>query len=1196
MTNYVSLHNHTTFSIMDSLIKPSELFKKVKELGQPAVAVTDHASIAAAWDCLKYSKEAGVKLIIGCEFYFVNDVANEEERLRHVILLAKNEIGYRNLLLISKEGYDNAITPHKKVYSRIDWKALEKYKEGLICTTACSSGIIGQLINSRKLDEAKAQSKRLKDIFGDDLALELQPHAMKRTANSYVDYIDQTYTNMKLKQIGEEFDIKCIAATNAHYINKEEHDAHDVLLAIGAGQPQVSGNRIAYSVPEFYLKSGEEVEAFFTRHFNAEFAKTLCDNTIYFANKCEEPDWIDPKYSNPSGKELPRFPVKDQEDYKEFRLWCKENDIGLLAEGKVISTSKTGKSLEDDVAYLRYRCEKGLKEKGLTENKVKLIEYRDRVKEELEVLEYRGFSSYMLMAADILEYARKKKVRLGPGRGSGSGSLIGYLLDIHVIDSIKYGLLFARFHNKEKTAYPDLDLDFSSREEVDLYVRKKYGEECVAQVSNILAIKPKVYVKDIARTFLFGGSRSEAAKIGQAISDTIPDQCNTYKGAIEASPLFEEYTKRYPELQKYSEHIAGKERDWGMHAGGVIISKRRLPGLVPLRRDRYNKVLLEYEKERAEENGLVKMDFLGLSALSVIDDTYKIIEGLGKIPPPDPIDYEQYDQKTYDLIGRGNTLCVFQLGKSGGTISLCKQIQPKSIDDMAMINTLARPAAQEIRQDFVDTKNGKKAVHIKYKALERALKPTFGFPIYDECLMFVAADVAGWSLDEADRLRKMTKWKGKYPEKVAAWKQDFIRDSIKNGKKEKLAEEVWAMIEKFGTYAFNRSHAIAYSVLGFQTAYLKAHYPLEFLTANLMSQVHSNAPIAKANIIKIKTEIRALNIKIIPPDINVSDITFKAVDNNTLMTGLDALKYVSDKAIPEILSKRPFKDMEDFLTRVDGRIVNSRCIKALAAAGAFDSFGMSRKLMYLYGADYKKKLKAWLGRKIDRRGQKFEYPWPQDVGEFSITEKYALEEEFLGEGFSGTFHDRYPDFLDKKGDKAVTDLSVLSTLLPKPQKKSDLNRQWVSSLKGVVQDLFKFKIKKEDSKLFGRTMAKMTLVDIHNNTVSVTIFPDSLEDLESKVKNLYKKELGMGAAIDICGYINWYNDEVSFTLENLRDYRSSPALPKDMDSRKLKLPRTRKKKTKTTEIDPDEFLEEVEGEMIDEGMVAVDDYDEERTF
>lgn len=1532
-TKYVSLHNHTTFSIMHSLIKPSQLFLKCKELGQTTVAVTDTNTLAGAWDCLKASKEAGVKLIIGCEFYFVNNFSNEDEKLRHIILLAKNEVGYRNLLLLSKEGYDNAIVPHKKVYSRINWKILEKYKEGLICTTACSSGILGQLINSRKLEEAKEQALRLKNIFGDDLALELQPHAMKRSANGYTDYIDQTYTNLKLKQFGEELGIRCIAATNAHYIDKKESEAHDVLLAIGAGQPMASGNRNKYPVPEFYLKTGDEVKAFFTRLFGEEFAEELCVNSVYLANKCEEPDWIDPKYSNPSGKELPEFPVQDQADFNDFKQWRKDNV----------------KDDPDDVAYLKYRCEKGLEEKGLTEDRLKLIEYRERVKEEIDVMVFHGFSSYMLIVADILDFARSQDIRIGPGRGcltgdtnvltdkgfkhlsdvsildkvyshtgklrsvknafkydidetgyevytefsekpisltsdhkvyavkaietpqyvrmkknsskslskvrrwekpskpnwfpinelkvndwiymppidrrqsnveynisdeflyfmgrwvgdgwfyhhkklgyqvgvafhsddvkgidtistflkeqglnvksfkhktkklvqikvhnkdfqklihsyvpdykrkshtkhlpiffrelsdrqlrvllsglvdtdgnvevgkrqvrrenfdttsyrlllevkeallylnvpsnisfrdsyvhgkykcrqsfklrfkglylprssynlldsgylckitklnkkhltqvfdievdkdhsyvtsnyavhnSVGGSLIAYLLDIHVVDPIKYGLLFARFHNKDKTSFPDVDMDFSSREEVDDYVREKYGEECVAHVSTVIALKPRVYAKDIARTFEYGGSRKEAAKVGQAISDTIPDQCTTFEGAVNSSPLFEEYTKRYKELRIYSKYISGKARDWGTHAAGVIISNRPLAGLVPLRRDKHNKILIEYEKERAEENGLVKMDFLGVDMLKVIDNTYALINMLGKTPPSDPIDYEQYDKKTYDLIGEGNTLCVFQLGTSSGTIGLCRQIKPQNIEDLAAINSLARPAAQGIRQDYIDTKSGQKKVNIRYKCLERSLKPTLGFPVYEECLMSIAQDVGGWSLHEADRLRKMTKAKGKYPEKVKAWETDFINGAINKGIKESVAKEVWAMIEKFGSYAFNKSHAVFYGILGFQTAYLKAHYPLEFLTANLVSQNKSNAPKAKTNVIKIKSELRKLNVKIIPPNINTSDLTYKIVDDNTLMTGLDAIKDMTEKSIPEILAKRPFKDLEDFLTKVDGRTVNAKCIKALAACGALDSFGMSRKMMCLYGADYKKKLQVWNKKKPENRGDRLEYPWPTDLQEWSLSEKFALEEEFLGEGFSGTFFDRFPNFFDKKGIQSVTDFSIFPQLLPMPKKKSDTDRYFVKSIKGVIQDFFQFKIKKPDSKLLGRTMCKISLVDIHNNVVGVTVFPDSLEDMESKIKRLYKKELTIGAAVNISGYINWYNEEVSFTYDDLKEYRSSPALPEDRESRKVKLPRAKKKKVKATEIDPDAHLEEVEDELVEEGVVDVDD-------
>jgi len=773
---------------MDSLIKPSELFKRAKELDQPAIAVTDHGSCAGLWDCLKLSRDTGVKLIAGSEMYFVDDVQNKEARLRHIILLAKNAKGYRNLLSLVKEGFDNYIVSLRKAIPRIDWKILKKYHEGLICTTACGNGIIAQLLNDKNFDEAKAQTRKLNDIFGDDLAIELQPNGMRRKSNLYGNEVDQVFTNRQLKKLADELGIKCIVANDSHYVRPEQHKAHDVMLAIASGQPLSSGARLKYDVPDFYMKSEEEVVSKLTRMFGEKFAQECVDNTVYFADKCEFPEWIDPKYSNPSGKELPEFPVKDQKDYKNFLQWAKQNPVEGIAE---------------DSLYLRYKCEIGLNKKFPADQQKP---YRDRLKEEFEVIEFHGFSSYMLIVEDYIDFCRENNIRVGPGRGSVGGSLIGYLTDIHTADPLKYGLIFARFHNKEKTSFPDIDIDFASskRDLVQKYIREKYGEDYVAHVSNVNTMTPKPYAKAIARTFEFGGDRKTAVAVGMAIADAIPPELKTVSTAIENAPLFGEYAKKYPELAEFAKDLGGKAVAWSTHAGGLVIGSRPLPGLIPLRRDKDGNIAIEYDKDRAEANGLVKMDTLAVETLDKIDNTYILIKANGKEPPPDPPDYDECDKATYDLISSGNTFGVFQLGKSGGTVDLCRKVKPTNLEDLAIINSLARPAARDIRKDFVKTKNGEMPVEIIHTSLERAFRPTLGFGLYEECLMYLAQDVAGWTMHEADRLRKLTKEKGKNPEKVKGWKEDFIQGAIKNGIGKKLGETIWEeVVNKFQGYGFN---------------------------------------------------------------------------------------------------------------------------------------------------------------------------------------------------------------------------------------------------------------------------------------------------------------------------------------------------------------------------------------------------------
>lgn len=1173
-SDFVNLHTHTTYSLMDSLIKPSELFKKTKELGQSAVAVTDHGSLAGAYDALKYSREAGVKLLMGCEFYFVDNF-EQTGRLRHIILIAKNAQGYRNLLHLSKSGFDNKIIMFKKVVPRIDWKLLEQYSDGLICTTACGSGILSQLINTRRLNEAREQAVRLKEIFGSSLALEIQPHAMRKVANVYKDYEDQTFTNRQLIKLGDELDIKIVAATDAHYLTPDQHAAHDVLLAIGSGQPITSGNRLKY-IPDFHVKTRDEVRNFFETRYPGR-GDEFCDNSLYFANMCETPNWIDPKFTNPSGNELPQFPVIDQSDYKVFKEWQTKQPEKI-------------QTLEDDVAYLRYWCDREFTNRLpyiTTDEKIK--EYRDRLEEEFSVIEYHGFSSYMLIVADYIDYCRKNNIAVGVGRGSVGGALLAYLIGIHQADPIKYELIFARFHNKEKTSYPDVDTDFESRGKqiVQEYIRKKYGDEQFAHVSNVMTMKPKGYAKDIARVFQYGGDPKAAVAIGNSLSETIPQEIVSVSEALTSAPLFMEYAAqpKYKELKLYAKDLDGKAKAWSTHAGGIVIGKRPLIDIIPLRRDKDGEIAIEYEKERVEANGLVKMDILGVSTLDIIKNTYKIIKEVGKTPPPENLDYDANDFKTYELISAGDTFCVFQLGTSGGTIDLCRKVQPKCIEDLAKITALARPQAKEIRQPFIDAKISGEKVELMHPSLERAFSSTYGFPLYEECLMYVGQDVAGWDLNQADRLRKLTKDKGKHPEKVAQWRLDFIEDAVNNKSIDReVVTKIWdEIISKFGGYAFNHSHAIFYSFISYHTAYLKAHFPLEFLTANLMEEVKSNAKDADDNINKIKNEIRRMKINIIPPDINKSEMTYKIINANTLMTGLDSLKDIGKDAIPEILAKRPFTSFEDFLSRIDGKKVLAPAIQALAASGCLDSFGMTRKLMYLYAADYKSKLQVW--KKKIKKEVSFDYPWPIDNDDWTIPQKYAMEREYLGEGLSGDKFQVYAGFFNKSAPKFAS----FSSQFPDPGD-SDTHFP-MSVFQAEVKGFFEFKVKKENSASFGKPMGKVLLEDPWGTAMMMTVFPKQWAQFKGRIKALTnnKGELDSGLALFARGSLNWYGGDISIIFEDLLKCTLPPPMPSDLESKKISM-RGRKHKVKDLlDKNFDQILEMIEDEMIEEGFSQKDE-------
>lgn len=1174
MTDFVSLHNQTDFSILDSLVPTKALFKRAKELGQTAIAITDHGSMASMWDAWKASKDTGVKLIAGCECYFQNDATNVNEKFRHIVLLAKNATGYRNLLTLNKRGFDQSSFVGKRVYSVIDWNLLEQYHAGLICLTACGNGVISQLLMNHKMDEAERTLIHLKTLFGDDLGIEVQPNNMKRGSNIFNDEIDQFFLNRQLINLGKKHNIRVVAACNTHYLTKEEADVHDVFLAIGSHQPKYSTYRLRYPVPDFYLKTGDEVKAFFTRNYGEELAQELCDNSLYFANTCEVPAWIDPKFSNPSGKELPIFPVKDEIDYKNFLVWKN-------------SQKDDTQKLDEDKLFLRYRCEANFLAYGLTHDFTpeQKAQYEARIDEELDVLEFHGFSSYMLIVADFIDWARKHEIAVGEGRGSVGGSLIAYLLGIHQADPIKYNLIFARFHNKEKSSFPDIDTDFapSGREKVQNYLRKKYGEDNVAHVSNVNTITPKVYVRDIARSCELGGSKEEAVRIGNEVADCIPAEIHSIEEALTKVPLFAEYAKRHPEFEKYKD-ICGKYRAWSTHAGGIIISARPLTGLVPLRKDKDGALAIEYDKDKAEENGLVKMDTLGLSTLDIIGQAMQLIKAAGKTAPEN-VNYDEYDQAAYDTISNGDTFCVFQLGTSGGTVDLCKRIKPKSINDISYINSLARPSARDMRNDFILTKDGKKPFSLLHPNLGRAFNNTYGFGLYEESLMYLAQDVAGWSLHSADRLRKLTKEKGKNPKKAQEWRAEFIRDADNNGVNEAIGKRIWdEVVDKFQGYGFNMSHSILYSMTSYKTAYLKAHYPVEFLMANLMAEVKSNTPDARSNIEKIKKELRKHKVKIVPPDINKSELVYTIENGNQLITGLDAIKFVGEDAIKDIIEKRPFKDFFDFMSRVSSKTVRANSIQALAACGALDSFKIPRRLMFLYCSDYRKKLQVWL-KKHNPAYEQFTYPYPNEP-DWTEPELYALEQYYLGESFVCKPAVAYGTFF-KDEHATISDIKRM---------KDKTN---ISSVKGIVRDFFEFRVKKE-GKNYGKPMIKATMEDKAGEQISLTIFPDSWKILQERIPEINKKaEFGSGIALHFAGNTNNYEDNMGIVLDQLYNLTLPPSAPADLKAKKINLKEAKAKENKAAGPDPkdavweipknpQDILDQIEDNLYDEGLIDLD--------
>jgi len=972
--------------------------------------------------------------------------------------------------------------------------------------------------------------------------------------------------------MSKKFDIKVIPATNAHYLNKEDHQAHDCLLAISSLQPIESQSRLKYSDTEFYVKSREEIVSFFSRLYGERQAEEWCDNTVEFSEMCENPEWIDPGYSNPSKKELPEFDIASEDLYNEF-LEYKKN---YVSEAQVA----------DDTLYMRFLCERNL-DKIKAEDK---SEYIKQLNEEIDVLDYCGVSSYMLIVMDYIRWSRNNNIRVGPGRGSVGGSLVAYLLDIHQADPLKYGLIFSRFHNKLKRSYSDIDADFSQQGKplVEKYLVEKYGADKVAGISNYLTMTAKPYLKAIARAFRYGGDSKSAVIVGNNLSSYIPRDISNITDALEKLPILAEYASHsdYEHIKKFAPAIGGTIVAMATHAAGTVIGKRPLAEIVPLRRDKNQSVILEYEKDRAEANGLVKMDILGLSTLDIIELTEKLIVKNGKQIPN--IDIEEYDEKTYDLISRGDTVCVFQFGTSGGTIDLCKKIKPKNIEDLANITALARPGcSKEVRAGYIDIRNGVKEIEYMHPKLKRAFEKTLGFALFEESLLILVRDLAGWDLHQADSLRKMVKDKGKHPEKAAKVKEQFLKDCQNNDVSLKDATKIWVeVIEEFQKYAFNKSHAVLYSFISYLTAYYKAHFPLEFLTANLIMESRSGLKVEDTNIPKIKQEIRRLGIKILPPDLNKSKMAYSVLDEKTILTGFESLKFMSEQAIPNILKHKPYNNFQDFIYKTIGCNINTPSIQALIASGCFDGQGLNRKTMFLYVADFRKKANLYLERNESLSG--FDYPFPQNLEDWSVPEKNALEAKYIGEGLTGSYREIYPGFFSAN---AANISNIIKSLTPESIEQKKKSKEYITvTTEGVVESFFSFKIKKQDSKLLGRDMAKLVINDINNNTIKITIFPDDLEDLMKKIKMFTgKSELIFNSAIAIIGKLDTYEGEVGVIYEDVQRLSAPPKLPPKLKHEKVTLKIPGKRKSKSSNLN--DLIDQYEEELVENGIIdsAIED-------
>ncbi len=889
--SFVHLHLHTEYSLLDGAVRMKQLMQKAAEMKMPAVAITDHGNLHGAIEFYQAATEAGIKPIIGVEAYMapgaIKDRPNSmRDAAFHFTLLARDETGYRNLVRLMSIAHLEGM--HYK--PRIDKELLAQHCEGLIGMSACLKGEINMAIQAGQMAKARSSAATFRDILGaENFFLELHDHGIEA----------QQRCNAFLPQIAQEFGLGLVAANDVHFLERSHHEAHDVMICIGTGKMVHDEKRMRY-VPELYFKSPNEMREVFSDKPEA------LSNTIAIAERCnlrlEFGTSKFPEYEPPAGKTR--------------------------------------------VQYVRDLCEAGLR-KRYGERAVSDPELRARLNKELDVLEKTGFVSYFLIVWDFIHFAKQRGIPVGPGRGSAAGSLVAYVLEITDIDPLQFGLLFERFLNPERVSPPDIDVDFceARRGEVLEYVRRKYGERRVSQIITFGKLKAKSVVRDVGR--VIGLSYGEADRIAKMI----PNELNiTLAQAAEKTPDLKKAIQTEPatrQLWEYANVLEGLSRNAGVHAAGVVIGDRDLSEYVPLCRDsKGSEVVTQYAMNPLNDLGLLKMDFLGLKTLTVIADTIALIHqrepefSLANIP----LD----DAAAFALFNRGETIGLFQM-ESGGMTSVSRQLDVQKLDDIMALIALYRPGPMDLIGDYIQRKKGLKRIRYEHPLLEEICADTYGVMIYQEQVMAAANRLAGYSLGQSDLLRRAMGKKNK--EKMAAERANFITGCAKtNNIPEKKANAIFDLLEKFAGYGFNKSHSAAYGVISYQTAYLKARYPVEFMAGLLSNEINNTDKIAV-----FVGECKRMGIPILPPDMNRSGLKFipESVPNeerNAIRYGLAAIKNVGEGAMAAAIAERErggdFSSLEDFCSRVDSRIANRKSIESLVKAGAFDFLARARDELF----------------------------------------------------------------------------------------------------------------------------------------------------------------------------------------------------------------------------------------------------------
>ena len=1073
--NFTHLHVHTEYSLLDGSNKIQEYVNRVRELGMDSAAITDHGVMYGVIDFYRAARVAGINPILGCEVYvapgsrFDREIGSGDDRYYHLVLLAENNQGYANLMKIVSKSFVEGFY----YKPRVDLQLLEKYHEGLIALSACLAGEVARFLTRGMYEDAKAAALRYQDIFGKgNFFLELQDHGIPEQQN----------VNQQLLKMHRETGIELVATNDVHYTLAEDAQPHDVLLCLQTGKKLSDENRMRYDGGQYYVKSPEEMERLFP------YATEALENTHKIAERCH----VEIEFGV---TKLPKFDVPEG-----YTSW----------------------------EYLNELCFKGLEERyqPVTE------ELKERLNYELSTIKNMGYVDYFLIVWDFIRYARDHDIMVGPGRGSAAGSLVAYTLGITQLDPIRYDLLFERFLNPERVSMPDIDVDFcfERRQEVIDYVRRKYGDDCVVQIVTFGTLAARGVIRDVGRVMDLPYAQVDT------IAKMIPQELNiTIDKALKMNPELKKTYEDQPEIHDLidtARRLEGLPRHTSMHAAGVVISQKDVSEYVPLSRAQDGSIVTQFTMTTLEELGLLKMDFLGLRTLTVIQNAVHLIEqDTGVHLDMQQIDYN--DKKVLDSLGTGRSDGVFQL-ESAGMKNFMKELKPQSLEDVIAGISLYRPGPMDFIPQYIRGKNHPDTIQYDCPQLEPILKPTYGCIVYQEQVMQIVRNLAGYTLGRSDLVRRaMSKKKAAVMEKE---RQNFVYGNeaegvpgcIANGISEQVANKIYDEMIDFAKYAFNKSHAAAYAVVSYQTAFLKYYYPVEFMAALMTSVIEM--PNKVAEYIQV---CRQMGISILPPDVNCGIYGF-SVDHGAIRYGLSAIKSVGRPVINALVEEREkngtYRSLKDFIERLTG-IVNKRAIENFIKAGALDCLeGNRRQKMNVYGqivdSIAQEKKNSFAGQMSlfdlvsDEDKKDFEIRMP-NVGEYDKEMVLAFEKEVLGIYLSGHPLEGYRGIMDKMISAKTTDFQ--------PDEESGIPKVY-DGQKVIIGGMITERTIKYTRN--NKVMAFLTVEDLVG-TVEVVVFPRDYEKWQTLITD--------DARVFIQGRVNAEDDRPSkLILEKVHSFEDIP--------------------------------------------------------